>query len=37
VPVLAAILALVLFAASRTVRHDAATLQSWMREPARTA
>jgi MFS family permease len=37
VPILAAILALVLFAASRTVRHDVARLQSWMREPARTA
>jgi MFS family permease len=36
VPILAAVLALVLFAASRTVRDDVARLQSWMREPART-
>jgi len=32
VPVLAAILAVVLFAASRTVKKDVAKLQAWMRE-----
>ena len=32
VPVLAAILAMVLFAASRTVKSDVAKLQAWMRE-----
>ena len=32
VPTLAAILAVVLFAASRTVKNDVARLQSWMRE-----
>jgi MFS family permease len=37
VPVLAAILALVLFAASRTVKKDVERLQTWMREPAKTA
>jgi MFS family permease len=37
VPLLAAILALVLLAASRTVKNDVAKLQSWMREPAGTA
>jgi hypothetical protein len=31
VPILAAILALVLFAASRTVTKDVARLQAWMR------
>jgi MFS family permease len=34
VPMLAALLALVLFAASRTVKGDVARLQAWMREPA---
>jgi MFS family permease len=37
VPLLAAILALVLFAASRTVKNDVAKLQTWMREPAGAA
>ena len=37
VPVLATILALVLFAASRTVKKDVEKLQTWMREPAKTA
>jgi predicted MFS family arabinose efflux permease len=37
VPVLAAILAIVLFAASRTVKKDVEKLQAWMREPAKTA
>jgi hypothetical protein len=32
VPALAAILALVLFAASRTVKKDVARLQTWMQE-----
>ena len=32
VPVLAVILAVVLFAASRTVKRDVAKLQAWMRE-----
>jgi len=32
VPLLAALLAVVLFAASRTVKRDVARLQSWMRE-----
>jgi HAMP domain-containing protein len=32
VPILAAILAVVLFAASRTVTKDVERLQSWMRE-----
>jgi hypothetical protein len=34
VPVLATVLALVLFAASRTVKKDVNRLQSWMRDPA---
>jgi predicted MFS family arabinose efflux permease len=37
VPVLAAVLALVLFAASRTVKKDVEKLQAWMREPAKIA
>ena len=37
VPLLAAILALVLFAASRTVKNDVAKLQTWMRAPAGAA
>jgi Flp pilus assembly pilin Flp len=32
VPVLAALLAVALFAASRTVKNDVARLQAWMRE-----
>jgi MFS family permease len=36
VPVLATLLALVLFAASRTVKKDVNRLQSWMREPIAT-
>ncbi len=36
VPILASVLALVLFAASRTVKKDVDTLQAWMREPANT-
>jgi MFS family permease len=35
VPILASILAVVLFAASRTVKKDVARLQAWMREPAK--
>lgn len=35
VPMLFALLAVVLFAASRTVRGDVAKLQAWMRQPAR--
>ena len=34
VPILAAILAVVLFAASRTVKKDVARLEQWMRQPA---
>ncbi len=34
VPILAAVLAVVLFAASRTVKKDVGRLQAWMREPA---
>jgi predicted MFS family arabinose efflux permease len=34
VPILAAVLAVVLFAASRTVKKDVEELQAWMREPA---
>jgi len=37
VPFLAGLLALVLFAASRTVKRDVAKLQAWMREDQRTA
>jgi MFS family permease len=37
VPILAAILAVVLFAASRTVTKDVERLRSWMREPAAKA
>ena len=37
VPLLAAVLAFVLLAASRTVKNDVSKLQSWMREPAGTA
>ncbi|HEV2986591.1 MAG TPA: MFS transporter [Vicinamibacterales bacterium] len=37
VPILAAILAVVLFAASRTVKKDVERLQAWMRAPAKTA
>ena len=37
VPTLAAVLALVLFAASRTVKNDVARLQAWMREQDKTA
>jgi len=37
VPILAAILALVLFAASRTVKKDVANLQAWMRSGAAAA
>ena len=37
VPILAAVLAVVLFAASRTVKKDVEKLQAWMREPAKTA
>jgi MFS family permease len=37
VPILASILAVVLFAASRTVKNDVARLQAWMREPAKSA
>jgi MFS family permease len=36
VPILATILALVLFAASRTVKKDVGRLQAWMRERAKT-
>src|SRR5262249_11419113 len=37
VPILAALLALVLFAASRTVTKDVTRLQAWMREELRPA
>jgi MFS family permease len=37
VPILASVLALVLFAASRTVKKDVGNLQAWMREPAKSA
>jgi MFS family permease len=37
VPILASILAVVLFAASRTVKKDVEKLQAWMREPAKNA
>ena len=37
VPILAALLAVVLFAASRTVKKDVEKLQAWMRQPAKTA
>jgi len=36
VPILASILAVVLFAASRTVTKDVEKLQTWMKEPAKT-
>ena len=36
VPILASILAVVLFAASRTVKKDVDKLQTWMKEPAKT-
>ena len=36
VPILASILAVVLFAASRTVKKDVERLQTWMKEPAKT-
>jgi hypothetical protein len=36
VPILASVLALVLFAASRTVRKDVARLQTWMRTQSTT-
>jgi MFS family permease len=36
VPILASILAVVLFAASRTVKKDVAKLQAWMKEPVQT-
>ena len=34
VPILATLLAVVLFAASRTVKKDVERLQAWMRKPA---
>jgi MFS family permease len=37
VPILATILAVVLFAASRTVKKDVARLQAWMRDAGQTA
>ena len=37
VPILASILAVVLFAASRTVKKDVDRLQTWMKEPAKTS
>jgi len=37
VPILAAILALVLFAASRTVTKDVEKLRAWMRQPVTKA
>jgi predicted MFS family arabinose efflux permease len=36
VPILASILAVVLFAASRTVKNDVEKLQTWMKEPVKT-
>ena len=36
VPILASILAVVLFAASRTVKKDVERLETWMKEPAKT-
>jgi hypothetical protein len=33
VPLLTAVLAIVLFAATRTVRHDVVRLERWMRHP----